>query len=64
LIGTNFCDLGATLTHHLAIYTFSGARCVPVGNEGRPVLSVAKDSAGSVDFSDVQIVHNSQCVRL
>ena len=45
-----------TVTHHLMLYRYSGARCVEV-NEHRPIKSAIKDSAGSIDVSDVYIVH-------
>jgi len=34
----------------------SGAPCAKL-NKNKPMLSVQKDSSGSVEFSDVQIVH-------
>jgi len=39
-----------TITHHLTV-AVAGARCAEV-NEGRPILSGAKDKPGSEDFSD------------
>jgi len=45
-----------TVTYNLILYRLSKVRCI-AATEDRSILSAAKDSPGSMDFSDVQIAH-------